>query len=374
MKIQTILENTDISYPYLPSEGREGHIYRGVTQDEFRSILKLGYIKSTRAFSHCSEGTCFAESPDSAQSIVTFGRDNPGRTGKPVYVLEVRKTDDIDIDKRDGYPKSKLKDGEPVPIPNSNITYVWKFNLDGTVSGGKFGGIQENKTILEKIHTGLTFNYKEDIENNSRGWRTDIVTAHEGDDEVGYIKVTYIPKDVFGKFYPTILNWFDVAKGHHVLPYQYRQTDWKKIPLDELKKNIASAYHNAHEGRSSHVWEKLKNMEETANDQQVMDFYDNLEKVIEKRHGEDFRDFKSYWIDKPMVQYIQSDRPKQGIGTALYRAAHDWLKRRGMKLYASDLQTKEAQAVWNSMAKKYKLGIENYKHQGKKLSRPYFEE
>jgi hypothetical protein len=144
MKIQNILNKiiveiynkSDVSYEYLPDTGRPGYVYRGVTEEEYKFIARTKTILSTGAFSFSQEGTCFTESPASAQSYATFGRDNPGRTGKPVYVLEIRRTDDM-VEDKDGYIKSKIENGKRVPIPASNITQIWRFNPDGTVDNLK---------------------------------------------------------------------------------------------------------------------------------------------------------------------------------------------------------------------------------------------
>lgn len=138
MKLRQLLENSnDTSRPF-PENGRNGYVYRGVTADEYQFIVNNNKIQTTGQYSHSSEGTSFTFDPPLAQDTVTFGRDNPVKTGKPVYVLEVQSNDDIAVDRRDYWPKSKMVGDQRVPISAKHITYVWRFNPDETITGGKF--------------------------------------------------------------------------------------------------------------------------------------------------------------------------------------------------------------------------------------------
>ena len=75
----------------LSSIRKAGHVYRGMTHDEYHATLGAGKgIKSTGKYSNASEGTNFAEDPESAESYVNYGRDDPRKTGKPNYLVEAR--------------------------------------------------------------------------------------------------------------------------------------------------------------------------------------------------------------------------------------------------------------------------------------------
>jgi hypothetical protein len=97
---------------------RPGHLYRGVTEDEFRFIEAHGVIRSTERWSVPGEGTNFAEDAGDAESYVNFGQTDPRRTGSPTYLIEVRKDATF---KRwpDGYWKAR-------EAPASAITRVWE--------------------------------------------------------------------------------------------------------------------------------------------------------------------------------------------------------------------------------------------------------
>ena len=119
---------TNEGYKWLESLKRAGHVYRGMTSDEYGATVEAeNPIMSTGAYSHSSEGTNFADDPLSAESYVNFGRDDPRKTGKPTYLIEVKVTPTMKVEP-DGYIKSKVQ------VPLEAITRTWKmYPEDGAV-------------------------------------------------------------------------------------------------------------------------------------------------------------------------------------------------------------------------------------------------
>lgn len=64
--------------------GRSGHLYRGMTEPEWRFIQSKGVIQSNMSYSHASEGTNFAEDIGDAEAYVDYGRDRGARTGRTI--------------------------------------------------------------------------------------------------------------------------------------------------------------------------------------------------------------------------------------------------------------------------------------------------
>jgi len=115
-------------YPDWATHASPGKVYRGVTQAEYTSILNSGSVHSTCAYSGPGQGTCFAPDAASALSYAQTGRDNPARTKKPIYVLELEQTPEMTVFPRRG--EIEAKD----PVPNDHVLRVWRFNPDGSVS------------------------------------------------------------------------------------------------------------------------------------------------------------------------------------------------------------------------------------------------
>jgi len=107
---------------------RAGHLYRGITEVEYQAHKRNGYIQSTGAYSHSSEGTNFSELAEDAEGYVNYGRDDPRTTGRPNYVIEIRKTPLLVRWAADGYYKTLER------IPWSLVTRVWKMSAsDGAI-------------------------------------------------------------------------------------------------------------------------------------------------------------------------------------------------------------------------------------------------
>ena len=99
---------------------RPGHVYRGMEAAEYEATLGAGKpIYSTGAYSHRSEGTSFDGDPATAESYVNFGRSDPRTTGRDTFLVEVRRTASMYVDK-DGYTKDRS------PVSPENVTRVWR--------------------------------------------------------------------------------------------------------------------------------------------------------------------------------------------------------------------------------------------------------
>lgn len=112
------------AHEYLGSLQHPRVVFRGMTHAEYRNTVGAGKpIESTGAFSHRTEGTNFARDPRDAESYVNFGRDDPRKTGKPTYLVEVSRLDTM-IQSSDGYVKSLL------PVPYDAVKRVWEMYPD----------------------------------------------------------------------------------------------------------------------------------------------------------------------------------------------------------------------------------------------------
>lgn len=101
---------------------RPGHVYRGMTADEFAATVGRGAGVASRGdFSVAEEGTSFADDAETAESYVNFGRTDPRATQRPTYLVEAQ----ADLPRtRDGYRKATA------PVPQTAITRVWEMRAD----------------------------------------------------------------------------------------------------------------------------------------------------------------------------------------------------------------------------------------------------
>lgn len=193
---------------------------------------------------------------------------------------------------------------------------------------------------------------------NNRGWRVDEVHAKIDGKKVGYIKLSYIPHERFHRYYPTIFNFLDQIKGQNNLPYEKRAQHYKEFTDEERRKMLKSLLFSNRLVRWGQEDEAVKNLSDDEVLQQIRDIE---EKFNNGHHGREFRKFKNFQKDKPLVDFIrvEDDWRRQRIGNALYREAATWMKEKGMEVYASGLQTDDAKASWKHMkdqTKKAKRG------------------
>jgi hypothetical protein len=196
----------------------------------------------------------------------------------------------------------------------------------------------------------------------NRGWRVDEIEAYVDGKQAGYIKLSYIPHARFHKNYPTVFNYADAFEGLYGAPYKKRHEHYKNLTADERREMLKSVMHRLrlvdYGGES-----KVDDM----SDREVMKELQRIEEKLNKgKMGEKFRKFKNFHKDKPLVDFIRvydgqnrkegdTDFRRQRIGEALYREAAKWMKEKGMKMYASGLQSDEAKKSWDHMKKALKV-------------------
>lgn len=205
-----------------------------------------------------------------------------------------------------------------------------------------------------RVRDDLRFEYFEAIDGgHSPGYKTDQVVAFLKNKEVGYLKISDMPRERFDRYYPGILNYLRQVKGHRVLPFNYKTTPWQQIPIDAVRDCVYEMALCA--GLGWHESCELSSSAKKASAEEVRQTVRRLEGLIEKEWGKEFKRFESFVVDKPIVAFISVEEAflRQGIGTALYRAGFQWLRSRGLTLYASDCQTEPAERVWEAMGRRF---------------------
>lgn len=108
-------------YEATLSLNKPGFLYRGMTEDEYRATVGARQpIQSTGQYSFSSEGTNFADEFAIAEDYVDFGRDDPRKTGRPNFVVEID-PQELNIQRnRQGYYEAFG------PVPFSAVTRIWR--------------------------------------------------------------------------------------------------------------------------------------------------------------------------------------------------------------------------------------------------------
>lgn len=125
---------------------KPGHFYRGMTEDEFQATLGRGSgVQSRQDFSVANEGTSFSNKAEDAESYANYGRDDPRKTGRPTYLVEIAGEDGLRLD-RDGYWKA---DG---PITPDRITRLIRMAPE---NGAVVGEVLPTPRTTQSLGSGL---------------------------------------------------------------------------------------------------------------------------------------------------------------------------------------------------------------------------
>lgn len=197
----------------------------------------------------------------------------------------------------------------------------------------------------------------------SRGWITDKITAFVDGEEVGYMKIGYIPKNEFSLWYPSLYNWVSTIRGSGFLNNITKLQGPKQWDDATCADVLAQARRSsAIDARTLLAIDKLKDKNLSPRD--ILLKAEAKAKRYKWDTWNKFQKFRDYHMDKPHPDYIRVHSPKdgtrshsmpsqcwrrQGIGLALYQKASDYAGEQGMKFWSSDLQSPEAKGIWSFM-------------------------
>lgn len=185
----------------------------------------------------------------------------------------------------------------------------------------------------------------EDNYEGDRGWRIDLIEAVVDGAVVGKIKIAYIPSTEWVLRYSSVFN-FAAVQGRHFHVGDRDGINWKTLTLteDTLRYLWRSAFYSINGN-----WPEYCGATEPETNLRAE--IEKLERVLARKLKKEIAEFKKFHVDKPMVDSIRvhESMRRQGIGSALYLQAARWMAERGLRLYASGLQSDEAKGVWKAL-------------------------
>jgi len=193
---------------------------------------------------------------------------------------------------------------------------------------------------LKSKPDGITYKITPDSEGDkNRGWRVDKLEAFINGEQVGYINMSWIPKERFNREFPTILDYLGKIKGKGDFIQKYSRYNLSE-PLGRIKAMLDDIDY-------THTKSKNPTLD-TMPPNKVVAMEKRFIKDYEKKFGKEFSEFKEHWMDKPLVDYIHVEDGwrRKGIAISLYEEGAKYLASIGLKLYASSLQQPGAKAAW----------------------------
>lgn len=199
-----------------------------------------------------------------------------------------------------------------------------------------------------------------------RGWIVHLIEAYVDGEKAGYIAISYIPKERFVKEYPSVVQYIDKITGTSLYPgreygYKLHWSDhFDELPLSA---QVRALSHPLDVNMFSSYRGNVVQPEEMSKDE-LKKLKKELIKKLESRYGKRFEEFKDFHMDKPLVDFIRvsEDFQRNRIGVALYEKAARWLANKGLKLYASGIQSEEAQKAWEWLRANKGANIGTEKH------------
>lgn len=197
-------------------------------------------------------------------------------------------------------------------------------------------------------------------------WIRQKISAHKGGDEVGYLKIAYVPENRVQNFFenPFLIGYYFGAKrecfnrnGPGINPKN--GDGW----LEHLENNfIAQAKIIEDEllglgrnGEFGKIYCKggcdIKNLE---NQKKAEEFVGIHKKKLVKIFTRKYQGKIDYHFMKPDVDYIFVDEKyrRMGVSQQLYEQANKWMGEIGMKLHSSTLQEIGARGSWEKLKSK----------------------
>jgi hypothetical protein len=200
------------------------------------------------------------------------------------------------------------------------------------------------------------FPFKENTD--ERGFIVHHIYAYVGGEEAGYIKVSYVPLNLWTERMKSLWHFVNIFTGCCQLS---GLSDNELYSDDMIWKKLIEPYGFL---RGTDTFESTTAEERSSALKYARENYQNE------------YDQAYYWhVDKPLVDYIKvygkyeldtgkskKNFQRLGIGTALYKFAARWMaKEFGLKLYASGIQTLPAKCLWGKMyhSNRFSTGFEN---------------
>ena len=190
----------------------------------------------------------------------------------------------------------------------------------------------------------------------NEGWVCNRVEARVGSEVVGYLKIEWVPSETWDQDIPTIWHWWNGTQ------WPARKGDWKSVWFDAHFR--CRAIPASLKGELESAYRLVRSMAPEDVDTIHRDLRDLKKRVSQRSFDNPWRDlatFKQNHMDRPKVGYVRTMAPspweegtdwrRKGIATLLYNEGAKWMARRGLPLWASTLQQKEATAAWEAMAK-----------------------
>jgi hypothetical protein len=223
--------------------------------------------------------------------------------------------------------------------------------------------VRKKATTDKGLEVVLSFEKESEVD--ERGWVVHEVDAFVGEEQVGYLKISYIPSARFEELLATPLDWA-MRYGNRYgtterLLEEKSERDWD---IADYRKVVKDTYD------SSWISYEIQEKIDALSLEELKAAFEENKKKLNRRYRVEHAGAKAHHVDKPMIDFIrvfdeyENSRPEQyhgndwrrkGIATLLYEAGAIWMSQEGLMLYASGLQEPAAAAAWKKLEQKHEV-------------------
>lgn len=185
-------------------------------------------------------------------------------------------------------------------------------------------------------------------------WSDDEIRAFVDGEDVGYLKISYIPKKNAKLLFPDVLTFMHRNNSNLIFPSEVINdhlgpVDYSSMSDGQLRELLIGLTLTFFGG-----WSDRQNAIKRMDKREMLVMLKEYMRVSKRKNGPDYKKFLETYVDKPFVNFIKvfDNFQQTGIATLLYVITSKWLQERGMYLYAGDPQTDRAKEIWNRMEDK----------------------
>ena len=230
--------------------------------------------------------------------------------------------------------------------------------------GQYVGSLQRTTNKGLSVQLGFWRNVQDGIK---EAWTVELIEAHADGIPAGYLKISYIPTEEMERWYPTAFEYAVREGGRYagVLGHllDKPEAEWTREEL------LESLGHTDPWNHSEYFLAPAQKRSGRCSDAELRVLWQQRRQSVADEYQERYQRFRSSHEDRPLVDFIrayagneilfytggvQVKLPEElkrncrrlGLGSLLYETGALWMHERGLPLYASGVQSKEALSAW----------------------------
>lgn len=234
------------------------------------------------------------------------------------------------------------------------------------------GGLDIDFKVFEDTERKDPEDYYKTINKKGRSdlvslWKIDVVAPFHNGKPIGYLKISNVPREEYEEKVADIISFaVKVNNESHDGPMSYDlDPSFENWPKETLLSIIQRKYKWI---RDEEIWyynwseSRYYFLGKPAEEHSEKVLVDFIKKDIlpdyERKYGKQKKEFEAFHVDASFVDYIfvEPEYQRKGVALAMYLKAAQHMKKKGLRFYASGIQSDDAKLAWEFLEKKGYVG------------------